>query len=55
MRGRKPRVISALRDDRDEPYVDPHDPKSPGFAERNRVTRYEIMPGIFREDIGGLA
>ena len=37
----------------DEAYEDPYAPTSPGYAERHKVTRYEILPGLFREDIGG--
>lgn len=55
MRGRKRPSMSALHDERDEAYVDPNDPGSPDFGERNRVTRYEVFPGMVREDIGGLA
>lgn len=39
--------------DADEPHVDPYSPTSPNYAERHRVTRYEILPGLMREDIGG--
>lgn len=41
--------------DQGEAQEDPYAPTSPDYAERHQVTRYEILPGLFREDIGGPA
>lgn len=52
MNARTPRSKPVEREI-DEVYEDPYAPSSPGYAERHRVTRFEILPGLFREDIGG--
>ena len=52
MANRKPESNPVERD-ADEPHVDPYAPSAPNYAERHRVTSYEILPGLIREDIGG--